>query len=59
MKSKIKYEGIVRVRRGLNLEKAYLLRMPKELHRKVKNESKKNGVTISATLLAIITEALK
>lgn len=58
-KKKIKYNKVMRVRKGINLEKAYLLRMPSELYLKVKNRAHKDGVTISATLLAVIMEAFE
>jgi hypothetical protein len=56
-KKKIKYDKVMRVRKDIRLDKAYLLRMPSDLYNKVKKQSKKDGVTISATLLAVITEA--
>lgn len=57
-KKKIKYDKVMRVRKGIGLDKAYLLRMPDELYKKVKKQADKDNVTISATLLAILSESL-
>lgn len=59
VKKKIKYDKVMRVRKGIGLDKAYLLRMPNELYIKVKRQAEKDRVTISATLLAVLSENFK
>ncbi len=59
MKKKINYSKVTRVKKGMNLSKAYLLRMPSDLYLKVKARAHKDGVTISAALLAVLVEAFE